>query len=157
MMSPCSTNKNVGSQYIVSRAGTRWLLRTGIARHPLSQIQKEIDWFRSFHDVIPRAFVAYEREAYVDPCGSGLRLTFDTDIRCRDKDLRLSAPLEGRPILPDDRTLMEVKARGALPLWLAAALSSLSIYPVSFSKYGHYYQEVLSHEATDKRRQVYVA
>ena len=69
----------------------------------------------------------------------------------------MCAPLDGKPILPDDRTLMEVKARGALPLWLAAALSSLSIYPVSFSKYGHYYQEVLSREATDKRRQVYVA
>ena len=132
-------------------------LDTGIALHPLSQIQKEIDWFRTFHDVVPRAFVAYEREAYFDPSGSGLRLTFDTSIRCRDKDLRLSAPLEGRMILPDDRTLMEVKARGALPLWLAAAFSGLSIYPVSFSKYGHYYQDVLSEEKTGSRRQVYVA
>ena len=142
---------------VMSLKDAEIFLGTGIALHPLSQIQKEIDWFRNFHDVIPRAFVAYEREAYFDPCGSGLRLTFDTDIRCRDKDLRLSAPLEGKPILPDDQTLMEVKARGALPLWLAAALSGLSIYPVSFSKYGRYYQEVLSHEKTDKRRQVYVA
>ena len=31
---------------------------------------------------------------------------------------------------------MEIKAQGAMPLWLTEALSELKIYPVSFSKYG---------------------
>lgn len=125
-------------------------LRTGVALHPLSQVQKEIDWFRAFHGAVPRAFVAYEREAYFDPLGSGLRLTFDTEIRCRDSDLSLGAPLEGERILPDGRILMEVKARGGMPLWLAGALSSLAVGPVSFSKYGQYYQDVLSRNVTGK-------
>lgn len=132
-------------------------LRTGVALHPLSQIQKEIDWFRAFHDAVPRAFIAYEREAYFDPLGSGLRLTFDTDIRCRDSMLSLSAPLEGEQILPDDRVLMEVKARGAIPNWLAGTLSSLAVYPASFSKYGRYYQEVLSRDMTEKGGIIHVA
>jgi hypothetical protein len=52
---------------------------------------------------------------------------------------------------------MEVKVRGAVPLWLARTLSGLSIFPASFSKYGHYYQEVLSREVTGGRRQIHVA
>ena len=31
---------------------------------------------------------------------------------------------------------MEIKAAGAMPLWLVNILSDLEIYPVSFSKYG---------------------
>ncbi len=132
-------------------------LRTGVALHPLSQIQREIDYFRIYHAVIPRAFIAYEREAYFDPLGSGLRLTFDKNIRCRDRDLSLSTPLEGQAILPADKTLMEVKVRGAMPLWLTYTLSDLHVYPASFSKFGRYYQEVLSRETTGGGRQVHVA
>ena len=132
-------------------------LAAGIALHPLSQIQREIDWFRTFHGVIPRAFIAYERQAYLDSGASGLRLTFDTNIRCRDRDLSLSASFEGNPVLPEDQTLMEVKAAGAMPLWLAEMLAGMSIYPASFSKYGRFYQEGLIRETTDGGRQIHVA
>ncbi len=131
-------------------------LQTGAAAHPLSQIQREIGWFRAFYGVVPRAFIAYEREAFFDPDGSGLRLTLDTNIRCRDRDLSFSAPFDGSSLLPEGQTLMEVKAAGAMPLWLAGMLSGLNIYPASFSKYGRYYQEVLSRE-TSGGRQSHVA
>ena len=36
---------------------------------------------------------------------------------------------------------MEIKALGALPIWLVRNLSSLGIYPVSFSKYGSIYKK----------------
>ncbi len=134
-----------------------YFLRTGAAPEPLTQILKEIRWFRAFHFVVPKAFVAYEREAYFDPCGSGLRVTFDTYIRCRDRDLSLFRPLDGTQILRDDEILMEIKSGGAIPLWLADALCCLGIYPVSFSKYGYYYREFLSDKAAGDGRQFYVA
>ena len=39
---------------------------------------------------------------------------------------------------PGER-LMEIKAPGALPLWLADALSGQGVFPISFSKYGSAY------------------
>lgn len=41
---------------------------------------------------------------------------------------------------------MEVKIPGAMPVWMSRAFSELSIYPVSFSKYGRYYREYLLRE-----------
>ncbi|MGO5166635.1 MULTISPECIES: VTC domain-containing protein [unclassified Candidatus Paralachnospira] len=46
-------------------------------------------------------------------------------------------------LLPPDTFLMEVKITGAAPLWLANALTSLSIKPVSFSKYGTMYKTMI--------------
>lgn len=132
-------------------------LKAGLALRPLSQIQQEIDWFRTFHQVVPMAFVAYEREAYADPEQGSLRITFDTSIRCRDTELSLEAPLQGEPLLENGQTLMEVKAAGALPLWLARELAHLAIFPVSFSKYGRYYQQALSTRIQRQRRTQHVA
>ena len=42
-------------------------------------------------------------------------------------------------LLPQDAVLMEVKLPGVCPLWLSRALSELSIYQTSFSKYGACY------------------
>ena len=42
---------------------------------------------------------------------------------------------------------MESKVMGATPLWFAQILSELSIYPVSFSKYGNIYKK--EHQAFD--------
>jgi len=39
---------------------------------------------------------------------------------------------------------MEIKILGAMPLWLAQALSGLEIYSSSFSKYGKSYKEYAS-------------
>ncbi len=132
-------------------------LQTGCCPRPLSQIMKEIGYFRAFHGVVPMAFIACERQAFFDPEGSGLRLTFDTGIRCRDEGLSLDGSPDGEEILPEVRVLMEAKARGAMPLWLAAALSDLRIFPVSFSKYGRYYREILSRRMSADRRRFHVA
>ena len=38
---------------------------------------------------------------------------------------------------------MEIKCAAAFPVWLCEALSSLSIFPSSFSKYGTAYQQMM--------------
>jgi hypothetical protein len=43
---------------------------------------------------------------------------------------------------------MEVKARGAMPLWFAHLLSENKIFPVRFSKIGKIY-ELIKKEATN--------
>ncbi|MEG2098018.1 MAG: hypothetical protein RRY65_07620, partial [Pseudoflavonifractor sp.] len=48
---------------------------------------------------------------------------------------------QGELLLPEGYYLMESKVMGATPLWFTEILSDLSIYPVSFSKYGNIYKK----------------
>ena len=116
----------------------------GQARPPEDgQILREIDYFLQTHPVSPKAYIACEREAWVDREEPELRITFDRNLRWRDADLHLTAGSGGAPLLNEGEVLMEIKIPGAAPLWLAHLLSELEIFPTSFSKYGTCYQHDL--------------
>jgi hypothetical protein len=66
----------------------------------------------------------------------------DTDIRFRLDRLDFTSGY-GQTILPEGMALMEVKALGGLPLWLARALSENGAFPSSFSKYGVCYTDYI--------------
>ncbi len=109
-----------------------------------SQIFKEINYFLSFYkELAPRMFISYEREAYFDKEAQSLRISFDSNITYRDYDLDLQKGVYGQRLLEKGGHLMEIKAIGALPLWLAEALSENEIYKISFSKYGNAYKNIL--------------
>ena len=54
----------------------------------------------------------------------------------------------------DDRILMELKLPGVCPLWLSQALSQISAFPTSFSKYGYCYTKTLLPGAIEKFQEV---
>lgn len=107
------------------------------------QIRNEILWFQSFYRTQPRIFIGYDRQAFAGIQDSGLRITFDTNIRWRDEELDLRCGDYGQPVLPGEQVLMEVKMPGTCPLWLAHILNDSSIYPTSFSKYGTCYKNFI--------------
>ena len=107
------------------------------------QILREIDFFLQTHQVEPKAFIACDREAWVDREEPELRITFDHDLRWRDTALDLTAGCEGEPLMNEGEVLMEIKIPEAAPLWLAHLLSELEIFPTSFSKYGTCYRQDL--------------
>ena len=72
-----------------------------------------------------------------------MRLTFDSGILYREKELDLKNGIYGELILPDGMYLMEIKTAGAMPIWTAEMLTRLKIYPASFSKYGTAYKNIL--------------
>ena len=74
---------------------------------------------------------------------SGLRITFDTNIRWRDEELDLRCGDYGQPVLLGEQVLMEIKMPGACLLWLAHILNDSGIYPTSFSKYGTCYKNFI--------------
>lgn len=123
-------------------------LEKGIRPENETQIFKEIDWFLNFYNAKPKVYLAYDRIAMYGAMDNELRITFDTAIRSRFYDLDLAKGDYGRRLLPEETYLMEIKAAGAMPLWLARALSDLEIMPVSFSKYGNVYKQKM---ADDKR------
>lgn len=105
-----------------------------------SQIMREIDSaMRFYHQPQPAMQISYEREAFFDRENPQLRITFDTGIRARETDLGLEKGAHGGLLLPEDAILMEIKTDGAMPVWLAHALSECAILPAHFSKYGTAY------------------
>ena len=109
-----------------------------------SQIAQEIDYFRSYYgDLSPKAFISYDRTAYFDKDDDSFRITFDENIRYREKDMSLTIAPYGKDILEPGCALMEVKTAGAIPLWLVDILNKEGIRQCSFSKYGRAYSDML--------------
>lgn len=104
--------------------------------HLSGSIPAEIDYMMSRYRLAPKAFISYSRVAWAGKDDPELRITFDRDITSRYEDVRLESIEEGHKLLPDDMYLMEIKIPGAMPLWLAHALSEKNIFPHSFSKFG---------------------
>lgn len=111
-----------------------------------TQIAREIAYTLQYYQRLqPTVFLSYDRTAYYCRDNSDLRITFDTDILCRQDALQLGAPVGGNPILPDGKVLMEIKTSGGIPLWLTRVLTEEKIYKASFSKYGTAYQTMIFH------------
>ena len=107
-----------------------------------AQITHEIQYFVRFYQPQPRVLLSYRRVAYTG-AESGLRITFDDDIRFRTSALLLTSGNWGQEMLQPGMTLMEIKAPGAMPLWLCELLNQNEIYPTSFSKYGMSYRNYI--------------
>lgn len=120
-----------------------------------NQITREIHYFRDFYRTLkPRVYLCYDRQAWYDPTDRGLRITLDHNIFYRTTALSLSAPPGGRAILDTGRSLMEVKAEGAIPMWLTELLSVNGIHKRSFSKYGSAYEQMLVERLVQQRGNV---
>ena len=105
------------------------------------QIAKEIDYLIQHFNLTPKILIIYKRESYKNE--DGLRITFDDKLKYRDKNLSLNKAKRDKIYFKDDHNIiMEVKANGALPLWLVKIMSELKIYPQRFSKIGKIYERI---------------
>lgn len=119
---------------------------TGTRPWPETQIGREVRYAMGFYpDLKPRVFLSYERDSWQSP-ESGLRITFDTAVRFRTGLLTLDSDPWGTDLLEPDQVLMELKAPGAIPLWMVRLLTEMRLYKTSFSKYGTAYQILLEQE-----------
>ena len=119
-------------------------LCNGVSALPQTQIKREMDYFLNFYpELKPSVCLSYDREAFFAKEDPDFRITFDRNILWRQSDLDLSKGAYGRPVLPDDRVLMEIKTADSVPLWLTKFLSHNHIYKTAFSKYGTAYQIIL--------------
>lgn len=107
------------------------------------QICAEINYFLQHYQVSPAVFLAYDRDAFYAADDPNLRITFDRNLRSRDKHLSLIDGDGGDTFFQEDEVLMEIKTTGAYPFWLVHALEECSIHPASFSKYGNIYKQYL--------------
>ena len=111
---------------------------------PNSQIGAELAYAADFYKTLrPAVFLSYERDSFRGVEDENFRVTFDTEIRYRREELTLDSDTWGVPILVPGQVLMEVKAAGGIPIWMAHVLSERGIFKTSFSKYGTAYQDIL--------------
>ncbi|MEG2118906.1 MAG: polyphosphate polymerase domain-containing protein [Pseudoflavonifractor sp.] len=116
-------------------------LEKGIRPQKDCQILREIDFFLQRYPLQRGLYLAYDRIALFDRQDHDFRVTFDQNIRSRSSYMGLEEGDGGELLLPEGYYLMESKVLGATPLWFTEILSALSIYPVSFSKYGNIYKK----------------
>ena len=126
-------------------------LYKGIKPKKDSQILREINYFVSFYQPVPKLYLAYDRIAYFGKEDPDIRITFDHNIRSRGYNLDLGEGDYGDLLLESDTYLMEVKVAGAMPMWMAKLFSELEIYPCSFSKYGNIYKQTI---LPNRRKQI---
>lgn len=112
-----------------------------------SQIMREIDYLMKFYrQPKPNVCILCEREAFFAEENPEVRLTFDENLRYRYGFPTVDNIENGTPILDKDKYILEIKTPGAMPIWLARALSECKIYPRSFSKYAHAYFDIMNGE-----------
>ncbi len=110
-----------------------------------NQISKELDWFLDFYgNLQPAVYLNYDRTAFYSKEDPDLRITFDRNIHFRTDDLSLQSLPGGRFVIRPGESIMEIKADGAMPLWLTALLTQAGAKRTSFSKYGTAYQLLLT-------------
>ena len=122
------------------------------------QIASEIAAFRNdYTGLEPKMMVSYKRIALVGIEDPGLRITIDRNICWRTDRLDLAYGGDGRDILEKGQYLMEIKIADAMPIELSAILSDLAIFPVSLSKYGKGYMDMMKLKASKSSKIILVA
>lgn len=115
-----------------------------------TQIMREIDYLMKFYrNPKPDICILCEREAFFLAENADVRLTFDENLRYRHGFPSEENINDGIPIVNDGEYILEIKTPGAMPLWLAQALSECKIYPRSFSKYAHAYYDIINKRERD--------
>ncbi len=105
------------------------------------QIAKEIDYLIKHFDLKPKILVYYDRVSYKSE--DKVRITFDENLKYRNKNLKFTKNAKDNHYFNNEKNIiMEIKAGGALPLWLSKALSGARAFPTSFSKIGKIYEQL---------------
>ena len=130
------------------------------------QVFREIDYLIKRMELIPRAVICYDREAFFGNEDKEFRLTFDGNIRFRRNDLDLRSGDIGENIETAPYRVMELKAAGSIPMWLVKILSENRITQGSFSKYAAIYKQGqqekqaalnIQRAAYDPRKEMYLS
>ncbi len=126
------------------------------------QVAMEIEYFAGlYRGLKPVLYLSYDREAYKMRKGMSsfdggcdFRVTFDSNILVREKELTLREDAYGTLIIENGMYIMELKCSGAIPLWMTKILSEEHIYKTSFSKYGIAYCRFMKETPEERARQI---
>jgi len=88
------------------------------------------------YNLRPTCITSYMRQAFVGgDYDIGLRVTFDTNIRYRAKDLQLHSKKIGPFMLSPKRVIMEIKVNERVPFWITELVAEHNFSLIRISKY----------------------
>lgn len=100
------------------------------------QVASEIKYLVQAMHLRPTCIINYHRRAFIGHVyNHGLRITFDTDLTCRTRDLRIESEAENQHFLSPDLCVMEIKVNETVPDWVASLLNSHNCQLHRISKY----------------------
>lgn len=102
--------------------------------HALENFRTHMDRYKAY----PRAWVTYERFAYVGGDRGLVRITFDSAIACAPPTTGMTGPERWYPI--DEVkgiVILELKYNGSYPAWAADTVRRFDLERRSMSKYRH--------------------
>lgn len=101
-----------------------------------AQVVSEVQFMVDSLQLIPTCITAYHRQAFLgSDFEPGLRITFDTNVSYRTHALKVNEDTINHLVLPQDWTILEVKANEAIPDWVASMLSRHNCELKRVSKY----------------------
>lgn len=85
--------------------------------------------------LMPKVIIEYDRIAFVSNIGN-VRITFDSNIIASEEISKLfDDDLLGMPVLPLNRTILEIKYDKILPGYISKIINSIDLQRCSYSKY----------------------
>ena len=88
------------------------------------------------YNLRPTCITSYMRQAFVgEDYDIGLRVTFDTNVRYRAKDLQLHSKKIGPSMLSPKRVIMEIKVNERVPYWITELVAEHNFALIRISKY----------------------
>lgn len=120
-----------------------------------TQIAREFRFYLQSTKVRERMFIAYRRRAFSGIEDEGLRVTIDSDIRYRARQLHFDASGAGQLVLPETHRLMEIKTHASTPLWLARLCSDNGVFASPYSKYATCYTDYTRRERAGEMVKAY--
>ncbi len=99
-------------------------------------VASEVQYMVQAMHLRPTCITAYRRQAFVGGLyDAGLRITFDTDLRCRVHALSVNQDAANHLFAPPDWCVMEVKVNEAVPDWVTSLLARHECQLRRVSKY----------------------
>ncbi|MBU0649137.1 polyphosphate polymerase domain-containing protein [Patescibacteria group bacterium] len=88
------------------------------------------------YDLRPTAITTYERQAFVGAdYDMGLRITYDSHVAYRLRDLDLNAGTYDGFIVPPNFIIMEIKTNDRVPYWVTELVAENNLQLIRVSKY----------------------
>lgn len=97
---------------------------------------QEIESLLRLYNLKPTAITTYQRQAFVGThYDMGLRVTFDTHVTYRRRNLDLNAGTYDGFIVPPDFVIMEIKTNERIPRWITELVAGHHLQLIRVSKY----------------------
>ena len=128
----------------VKREAVDWILSGHLPKveHLTSQNPKELVALQRFsalmkeYRALPKAHIAYMREAWVSPHDNSLRVTIDRNVRCcPESTARLSTTMKKEAVVFGKQAIVELKFTGRFPNWLRELVRVCALTQGSAAKY----------------------